>query len=119
MWQIIPVTHENYDALNPRRISDTYLHGKLQDDAFHDLFGFINCEIPCNESNYYVEESYLTEGKYPCFYRNRECIYPDKECILYLWRCNSKHMHGLVVYIDDLESIEYAEKCFNKKEKHI
>lgn len=109
MWQIVSSKDKKLNELKPKRISYTYLHGKLEEDCEHDVYGFINCDLPLEKEGYsYVDDTKIEDGKYPCEYEN-------KLCTLYFWHCLMKKPHGLVVYNDDYESIQYAKKCLNEK----
>jgi hypothetical protein len=116
MWTIIPDHQRNYDKLNPKRLSHTYLHGKLEDDCGYDCYGLTNCELKTKENHpSSIDHTKLNDGEYPC-------IYKKKKCTLFYWTGTfhqEYHGHGLVCYNDDLESIEYAKKCMNDKVNHI
>lgn len=82
------------------RIPFTYLHGKLEDDIGYDVFFYFGKEI-------------TKSGIYECFLDNKKCIF-------YVWDVKgSNRFKGLVCYADDVESIEYAFKCYKDKEYSI
>jgi hypothetical protein len=108
MWEIISTNQDNYNELKPKRISYTYLHGKLEKDAGFDCYGIINSDLEVEEDgDDYVNTNKLEAGKYPCLYKG-------KQCTLYFWK-NNMNNRGLVVYNDDLASVKYAKECFEKK----
>ena len=109
---IIPHT-EKYNSLidSTTRISYTYLHGKLEQDAEYDIFGFKEI-VDVNK-----------EGIF-------ECTYEGKECVFYVWftgitlidsdtQEQFKRMAGLCVYSDDIESSLYAMQCYITKVKSL
>lgn len=115
MWQIISDLNPLYDELKPKRISYTYLHGKLEKDCGYDCFGFVDCELPLQYNcDTYIDTAEMVGGIYPCEYNG-------KGCLLYLWftpnknRYSGSESHGLAVYDDDIEAIQWAEKCFVDK----
>jgi hypothetical protein len=109
MWTIVPDTQENYDELKPKRLSYTYLHGQLESDCGYDCYGISNCDLPLKkDSDTMIDHTLLKDGEYPCVYNN-------KPCTLYFWHCSINHPHGLVVYNDDLDSVEYAKSKLLEK----
>lgn len=67
---------------------------------------------------------YLTEylHKRKCINENIEGIFKmkifghRKDCLLYMWKCGYRDkLMGLCVYADDVESVKYAQECFDSK----
>lgn len=109
MWEIIAYKDkDNHKDLV--RLRWTYLHGKLEDDAEYDVYLIKNSDLNINYLTKRVEN--LKTGKYPCHFNN-------KPCTIYFWITEYNDPHGLVVYDDDIESVSYAEKCFNENESVI
>jgi len=99
----------NYDALNPSRLTWTYLHGKLESDCGYDCYGMIDHSFPTDPNEpRRIDHSKIEDGKYAMEFDN-------KKCTLYFWHSHDGRPHGLVVYDDDVESVEYAEKSLIKK----
>ncbi len=98
-WVIVPSNTEEFDELSLKRKlyrpSWSYLHGKLEGDAGHDLYGFKHCDNPIIE-----------KGIYPCEYNG-------KACSLYIWLCKEGTTHGLIIYDDDKDHIDYVKKCYD------
>lgn len=111
MWEII-ANSDRDNHKNLVRLGYTYLHGKLEDDAVHDVYSLKNCDLPIQKLTTRIQQNSLKDGIYPCHFNN-------KPCTLYYWKCNFNLYHGLVVYDDDIESVSYAEKCFNENESVI
>lgn len=111
MWEII-TNSEISDKSIIKRLGYTYLHGKLEEDAGHDVYCLKNCDLPADILTRRIEQSSLKDGMYPCIFNN-------KPCTLYYWKCNFNDYHGLVVYDDDSESVKYANDCLNNKETVI
>ncbi len=108
MWEIIPSTSK-FEHIKGKRISFTYLNGKLHEDCGYDIYSLINCDLPLDsESSIYIEDKSIEDGKYPCHYQG-------KPCTLYFWHCSMNRPHGLVVYDDDKESCEYAQQNLDEK----
>ncbi len=107
MWQIIPENKPGLDFPTFKKLSFTYLHGKLQDDAGYDIYLFDNCELE-TDGVFFIDHKKMEDGKYPCQYN-------DKPCTLYFWHDKSERPHGLVVYDDDLEFVEEAESKLTEK----
>ena len=84
-------------AEETRRISGTYLHGKLQSDNEFDIFGIVG-------------EAPKYAGIYPC-----DVLGIDENCTFYFWIGVDNRPHGLVVANSDIDAVMYAEKEFNKK----
>lgn len=107
--KIIPNTEE-FDAEVAHRISYCYLHGKIQDDAGYDCFGFQNFIKDLSRVEGYIQPGTIEDGIY-------ECEFKDKPCTFFYWNSNDtmgRH-RGLVVYNDDTEAYNYAKDCYNKK----
>lgn len=110
---IIPDTDTNYDVLKPARLTWTYLHGELESDCGYDGYGMINHSFPTDPNEpRRIDHSRIEDGKYAMEYEG-------KKCTLYFWHSNDGRPHGLVVYDDDTESVEYAEKSLIKKTNTI
>ncbi len=102
---IIPYT-EKFENIESARVSWSYLHGQLEDDAGYDCFGVQGVDEVDGKA-------ILKEGIYSCSFN-------DKECTLYYWCCSGIEGHkGLAVYNDDEKSVKYAKKCFDNKESFI
>ncbi len=102
-WEIIPRDEMNENSI---RIPWCFLHGDLETDCKHDVFGF---------SNKIENFKKLKEGIYNCHYKNKLCTF-------FYW--DSKYgqgvlKKGLVVYNDDIKSLKYAKKCYKLKEESI
>lgn len=110
MWTIIPDTQET--DLKTKRLSYTYLHGQLETDCGYDCYAFANCDLPVHDNSNYIDHNQLKDGEYPCIYQN-------KSCTLYFWHCNRNSPHGLIVYNNDLESVEYAKNKLKEKSNFI
>jgi hypothetical protein len=85
-----------------KRITGTYLHGKLQNEVKYDIYSFL-----MSDPNYVIPLGI------------HECFYKEKPCLFYYWKARTEWSFGcgLVVYADDTKSIEYAQDCYkNKKE---
>jgi len=110
MWEIVSNSEMNSDNNYViKRLGFTYLHGKLEDDAGHDIYLLKNCELPADILTTIIEQDSLKDGMYPCHFNN-------KPCTLFYWKCTFNRYHGLVVYDDDIESVKYANDCLiNKK----
>jgi hypothetical protein len=83
------------------RLGFTYLHGKLENKAGYDIFGFVDA-VPNEEGMFDVM-----------------VMFPDVEIksTLFLWKCNeTKGFQGLCVDNNDIEHFEDAKDKFTKKE---
>jgi hypothetical protein len=106
VMQIIPDSESG--VKNMHRFMGTYLEGKLEEDARHDLFSVI---IP----NYESEEYYIPfNEEYTGIHKAK---YKGKDCLLFLWGSNEKQRNwrGLAVYPDDIENYQYVLKLYNNK----
>ena len=114
---IIPHTQE-FDNIPNARISYCYLHGKLENDARYDCFGFGGTfsgrilEDDSRES--YIRPGVLSDGIYPAVFNNKPCTF-------YYWNSQDTYgrHRGLVVYNDDTEAVEYARDKFINRESHL
>lgn len=109
MFKIIPDTEKYSDVENVGRIAYCYLHGKLQDIAGYDCFGFQNSGLESSDAGY-IKPNSLEDGIY-------DCEFESKPCTFFYWK-NHKFpggQRGLVVFNDDEESFKYAEECFKNK----
>ncbi len=115
---IVPDTQkENIPSGIQGRFSYTYLHGKLQDDCDYDCYNVIGFE----EHGFIKKDDYssivVDESKYGIY----NCVYNNKECTLYLWTRKEgiTSYCGIVVYNDDVESVEYALWKYRNKDYNI
>ena len=113
---IIPDTQE-FENVPNARISYCYLHGKLEEDARYDCFGFggtFSNRIFEDSRSSYIQPGVLSDGIYPATFK-------DKPCTFYYWNSQDTHgrHRGLVVYNDDTDAIEYARRCFLDRESHL
>jgi len=100
------------DSSKGFRISGTYAHGKLQEDAGYDIITFTETSILDFRSSKYQDE----EPKEGIF----DCTYKGKPCKFYVWnRTKNLTWSGLCVYEDDIISRLYAMDCFITKEINL
>lgn len=109
--EIIPFTDENKD-IKKVKISWTYLHGKLEEDATYDIFGF---------KDEFMGHKTSIDSKTDLGFQQAviECEYKGKECLLYLWRNNTSLQTGYAVYRDDEEANKQALKKMMEKSDFI
>jgi len=83
-------------------IGSVYLHGDVQHKAGFDIPIFLDGDFP------------LKDGVYDCI-----ALVPDEvKCKMYVWFRGivpGRRMMGLIVDINDSESIKYAETCMIDK----
>jgi len=123
---IVPHTQE-FENVPNARISYCYLHGKLENDARYDCFGFggtfsgriledtFSGRILEDDSrDSYIRPEVLSDGIYPAVFNNKPCTF-------YYWNSQDTYgrHRGLVVYNDDTEAVEYARDKFINKESHL
>ena len=90
-----------YDGMMTNRV---YLHGKLQDDNGFDLcwIPYFGCVAPYAVGKYINDFEIDINGK-------------TRKVNVYIWAKRKDKLfdyHGLVVYADDKEAIEYAENAY-------
>lgn len=89
------------------RASWCYLHGELEDENGYDIFSLLKSELSEEE----IDEKWVSDkfgdGIYTC-----KCF--DKPCTFFRWN-NGRHFSGLVVKDSDIESYNYAMKCYVEK----
>jgi len=91
------------------RLSFTYLHHKLEDDAGHDVYYFYECSLPKRyPDSQVIDDSLVEDGLY-------QCGYNGKKCTLFFWHDIRKSPHGLVVYDDDQIAVKDAWKKYEEK----
>ena len=114
---IVPSTqNKNVPEGIQGRLPYTYLHGKLQDDCDYDCYNVIGFEDYGFKREDYM--SIIVDETKSGIY---ECVYNNKECTLYLWTHKEgiTSYCGLVVYNDDIESVEYALGKYRNKVGNI
>lgn len=98
-FTIIPDIEE-FEGVKKHRVPYCYLHGQIETDCGFDIFGVK--EMPP-----------LSDGVY-------NATYKGKKCKMFIWnRGNSTMQAGLVVYVNDKESLAYAWEQYNKKSSVI
>jgi hypothetical protein len=87
-----------------KRISFSYLHGKVEDKAGYDIFSFFK-KVP------------EAEGIYKGFVEfPNEIVF----CTIFLWKANdTKGLQGLVVADNDIECFDDAKKKYENKDYFI
>ena len=124
VMQIIPETKEfDEQSKDAIRISYTYLHGDLQNDAGYDIFGIKGWAL-LDSLN--LENNYLTRVREDVDLTGEHaCEFNGKPCTFFLWTDTSRRdidahkYRGLVVYNDDKEYYDHAKENYIKKARNL
>lgn len=104
---IITADRDEYDDIHKhKRYRGTYLHGKMQDDYYYDIFAFVD------------PVDYDQEGVYRLTVNNTPCLFflwiPEHPRVreMYPWR-------GFLVYENDKEAVAWAKARFQTRKEQI